>query len=416
MKKSDEIIIEIFKFKENVNNIFKKNFFNEKTDYELKNIKNKSVLIKDINKNIENINQNVILEINKLTEKINEIELKKKIKLNEIILLLKQYSSNSKVLYNTFDNNKINILNNNLNNMVNEIKKKIDSINNNLHESNNNDITFNNNEIENINQNSYNSITSNFNKIITLFNNNDKRINKKTRNKSIHNINLSNYNNKDFQSFNKSFNKSTINNDEINFDLFYLAKNFLNFIEEMKELQNSIVLKKENKNLLKINFEKRKIKIEKYCKQIVYSNNINIDKYNEILLENDKLKENNNNTKNQLKIILNKLTNKNINNEDNLFDNILNSIKQYNKDFNNIYLQLYEIYDLLDKKLIINKENKLKNIKTIYNLIEIIKKNLIIKMDNYNKMKNNLSNNTTSPDGSKLDSNGIRNFTITDIK
>ena len=37
-------------------------------------------------------------------------------------------------------------------------------------------------------------------------------------------------------------------------------------------------------------------------------------------------------------------------------------------------------------------------------------------MDNYNKMKNNLSNNTTSPDGSKLDSNGIRNFTITDIK
>jgi len=416
MKKSDEIIIEIFKFKENINNIFINNFYNERTDYDLKNFKNKSVLIKDINKNIENINQNVILEINKLIEKINEIELKKKFKLNEIILLLKQYSSNTKVLYNTFDNNKINILNNNLNNMLNEIKKKIDSINNNLHELNNNDINLNNNEIENLNKNSYNSITSNFNKIITLFKNNDKRINKRTRNKSIHNINLNNYNSKDFQSFNKSFNKSTINNEEINFDLFYLAKNFLNFIEEMKELQNSIVLKKENKNLLKINFEKRKIKIEKYCKQIVHSNNNNIDKYNDILLENDKLKENNNNMKNQLKIILNKLTNKNINNEDNLFDNILNSIKQYNKDFNNIYLQLYEIYDLLDKKIIINKENKLKNIKTIYNLIDIIKKNLIIKMDNYNKMKNNLSNNTTSPDGSKLDSNGIRNFTITDIK
>ena len=396
MKKSDEIIIEIYKFKENINNIFKKYFYNEKSD-----------LIKDINKIIENINQNI---------KINEIELKKKIKLNEIILYLKQYSSNTKVLYKTFDNNKINILNNNLNNMLNEIKNKIENINNNLNELNNKEIKINsNNEIENSNQNSFNSITSNFNKIITLFNNNDKRIIKKTRNKSIHNININN-NNKDYQSFNKSFNKSTINNEEINFDLFYLAKNFLNFIEDMKELQNSIVLKKENKNLLKINFEKRKIEIEQFCKQIVYSSNINIDKYDEILFENEKLKENNNNIKNQLKIILNKLTNKNINNEDNLFDNILLSIKQYNKDFNNIYIQLYDIYDLLDKNIIINKENKLKNIKTIYNLIEIIKKNLIIKLDYCNKLKNNLSNNTTSPDGSKLDSNGIRNFTITDIK
>ena len=405
MKKSDEIIIEIYKFKENINNIFKKHFYNEKSD-----------LIKNINENIEKINQNVILEINKLIDKINEIELKKKIKLNEIILYLKQYSSNTKVLYKTFDNNKINILNNNLNNMLNEIKNKIENINNNLNELNNKEIKINsNNEIENSNQNSFNSITSNFNKIITLFNNNDKKIIKKTRNKSIHNININN-NNKDYQSFNKSFNKSTINNEEINFDLFYLAKNFLNFIEDMKELQNSIVLKKENKNLLKINFEKRKIEIEQFCKQIVYSSNINIDKYDEILFENEKLKENNNNIKNQLKIILNKLTNKNINNEDNLFDNILLSIKQYNKDFNNIYIQLYDIYDLLDKKLIINKENKLKNIKTIYNLIEIIKKNLIIKLDYCNKLKNNLSNNTTSPDGSKLDSNGIRNFTITDIK
>ena len=405
MKKSDEIIIEIYKFKENINNIFKKHFYNEKSD-----------LIKNINENIEKINQNVILEINKLIDKINEIELKKKIKLNEIILYLKQYSSNTKVLYKTFDNNKINILNNNLNNMLNEIKNKIENINNNLNELHNKEIKLNNNnEIENSNQNSFNSITSNFNKIITLFNNNDKKIIKKTRNKSIHNINI-NHNNKDYQSFNKSFNKSTINNDEINFDLFYLAKNFLNFIDDMKELQNSIVLKKENKNLLKINFEKRKIEIEQFCKQIVYSSNINIDKYDEILFENEKLKENNNNIKNQLKIILNKLTNKNINNEDNLFDNILLSIKQYNKDFNNIYIQLYDIYDLLDKKLIINKENKLKNIKTIYNLIEIIKKNLIIKLDYCNKLKNNLSNNTTSPDGSKLDSNGIRNFTITDIK
>ena len=405
MKKSDEIIIEIYKFKENINNIFKKHFYNEKSD-----------LIKNINENIEKINQNVILEINKLIDKINEIELKKKIKLNEIILYLKQYSSNTKVLYKTFDNNKINILNNNLNNMLNEIKNKIENINNNLNELNNKEIKINsNNEIENSNQNSFNSITSNFNKIITLFNNNDKKIIKKTRNKSIHNINI-NHNNKDYQSFNKSFNKSTINNEEINFDLFYLAKNFLNFIDDMKELQNSIVLKKENKNLLKINFEKRKIEIEQFCKQIVYSSNINIDKYDEILFENEKLKENNNNIKNQLKIILNKLTNKNINNEDNLFDNILLSIKQYNKDFNNIYIQLYDIYDLLDKKLIINKENKLKNIKTIYNLIEIIKKNLIIKLDYCNKLKNNLSNNTTSPDGSKLDSNGIRNFTITDIK
>jgi hypothetical protein len=358
----------------------------------------------------------VILEINKLIDKINEIELKKKIKLNEIILYLKQYSSNTKVLYKTFDNNKINILNNNLNNMLNEIKNKIENINDNLNELHNKEIKLNNNnEIDNSNQNSFNSITSNFNKIITLFNNNDKKIIKKTRNKSIHNINI-NHNNKDYQSFNKSFNKSTINNEEINFDLFYLAKNFLNFIEDMKELQNSIVLKKENKNLLKINFEKRKIEIEQFCKQIVYSSNINIDKYDEILFENEKLKENNNNIKNQLKIILNKLTNKNINNEDNLFDNILLSIKQYNKDFNNIYIELYDIYDLLDKKLIINKENKLKNIKTIYNLIEIIKKNLIIKLDYCNKLKNNLSNNTTSPDGSKLDSNGIRNFTITDIK
>ena len=405
MKKSDEIIIEIYKFKENINNIFKKHFYNEKSD-----------LIKNINENIEKINQNVILEINKLIDKINEIELKKKIKLNEIILYLKQYSSNTKVLYKTFDNNKINILNNNLNNMLNEIKNKIENINNNLNELHNKEIKLNNNnEIENSNQNSFNSITSNFNKIITLFNNNDKKIIKKTRNKSIHNININN-NNKDYQSFNKSFNKSTINNEEINFDLFYLAKNFLNFIDDMKELQNSIVLKKENKNLLKINFEKRKIEIEQFCKQIVYSSNINIDKYDEILFENEKLKENNNNIKNQLKIILNKLTNKNINNEDNLFDNILLSIKQYNKDFNNIYIQLYDIYDLLDKKLIINKENKLKNIKTIYNLIEIIKKNLIIKLDYCNKLKNNLSNNTTSPDGSKLDSNGIRNFTITDIK
>ena len=405
MKKSDEIIIEIYKFKENINNIFKKHFYNEKSD-----------LIKNINENIEKINQNVILEINKLIDKINEIELKKKIKLNEIILYLKQYSSNTKVLYKTFDNNKINILNNNLNNMLNEIKNKIENINNNLNELHNKEIKLNNNnEIENSNQNSFNSITSNFNKIITLFNNNDKKIIKKTRNKSIHNINI-NQNNKDYQSFNKSFNKSTINNEEINFDLFYLAKNFLNFIDDMKELQNSIVLKKENKNLLKINFEKRKIEIEQFCKQIVYSSNINIDKYDEILFENEKLKENNNNIKNQLKIILNKLTNKNINNEDNLFDNILLSIKQYNKDFNNIYIQLYDIYDLLDKKLIINKENKLKNIKTIYNLIEIIKKNLIIKLDYCNKLKNNLSNNTTSPDGSKLDSNGIRNFTITDIK
>ena len=405
MKKSDEIIIEIYKFKENINNIFKKHFYNEKSD-----------LIKNINENIEKINQNVILEINKLIDKINEIELKKKIKLNEIILYLKQYISNTKVLYKTFDNNKINILNNNLNNMLNEIKNKIENINNNLNELHNKEIKLNNNnEIENSNQNSFNSITSNFNKIITLFNNNDKKIIKKTRNKSIHNINI-NHNNKDYQSFNKSFNKSTINNDEINFDLFYLAKNFLNFIDDMKELQNSIVLKKENKNLLKINFEKRKIEIEQFCKQIVYSSNINIDKYDEILFENEKLKENNNNIKNQLKIILNKLTNKNINNEDNLFDNILLSIKQYNKDFNNIYIQLYDIYDLLDKKLIINKENKLKNIKTIYNLIEIIKKNLIIKLDYCNKLKNNLSNNTTSPDGSKLDSNGIRNFTITDIK
>ena len=405
MKKSDEIIIEIYKFKENINNIFKKHFYNEKSD-----------LIKNINENIEKINQNVILEINKLIDKINEIELKKKIKLNEIILYLKQYSSNTKVLYKTFDNNKINILNNNLNNMLNEIKNKIENINNNLNELHNKEIKLNNNnEIENSNQNSFNSITSNFNKIITLFNNNDKKIIKKTRNKSIHNINI-NHNNKDYQSFNKSFNKSTINNDEINFDLFYLAKNFLNFIDDMKELQNSIVLKKENKNLLKINFEKRKIEIEQFCKQIVYSSNINIDKYDEILFENEKLKENNNNIKNQLKIILNKLTNKNINNEDNLFDNILLSIKQYNKDFNNIYIQLYDIYDLLDKNIIINKENKLKNIKTIYNLIEIIKKNLIIKLDYCNKLKNNLSNNTTSPDGSKLDSNGIRNFTITDIK
>ena len=405
MKKYDEIIMEIYKFKENINNIFKKHFYNEKSD-----------LIKNINENIEKINQNVILEINKLIDKINEIELKKKIKLNEIILYLKQYSSNTKVLYKTFDNNKINILNNNLNNMLNEIKNKIENINNNLNELHNKEIKLNNNnEIENSNKNSFNSITSNFNKIITLFNNNDKKIIKKTRNKSIHNINI-NHNNKDYQSFNKSFNKSTINNDEINFDLFYLAKNFLNFIEDMKELQNSIVLKKENKNLLKINFEKRKIEIEQFCKQIVYSSNINIDKYDEILFENEKLKENNNNIKNQLKIILNKLTNKNINNEDNLFDNILLSIKQYNKDFNNIYIQLYDIYDLLDKNIIINKENKLKNIKTIYNLIEIIKKNLIIKLDYCNKLKNNLSNNTTSPDGSKLDSNGIRNFTITDIK
>ena len=381
---------------------------------------------------------NIKNKINNLSNEIRFVENNFVLLINEIASTLKNYTLKTRAIYKTFDNTKS--LNDDLLNYYNntrEIIKKLKII----HEPNS-ILLFNeknkkqkNKSFQKINltvQNFFNfdkesSIINkiNNNKFIHNYSNSksktenkkgkknfsmdEKQLNKfknykniyakrfeTSPNKTNNNIFNNNYiknisrnnNNKSFSSNKFSdTDKSTNSKNILDLNIINIFSFILNFLNEMKNLQEAIVNKQNDVPQLKKIFEIKKNNLLNISKKVLNQVNNNSDinnsiileninknifNYNELLIENSDYKSKNNNLKTQIKNMQNEL----INNNKNL-NNILNKIKE---DFpkNTISYYYNSISNSNANLLVMNSEFK---------LIEISKKNDLI----YKEIINNLN-------------------------
>ena len=129
-----------------------------------------------------------------------------------------------------------------------------------------------------LNFSSNNFIKKNNNNIKVTNNNSFKR-NSKILNKNIsHSVNINNQNNNNNNSL--SYNIIDNNDDSINNNSSILAKEIINFLDNLKNLQNSIIRKESDTKNMKINFEMQKISLYQKAKNILNNNNNNTKNIN----------------------------------------------------------------------------------------------------------------------------------------
>ena len=372
------------------------------------NFKNLNESINDID-NIYSININIITEVKSLDDNqktffdeakeiFNNLKINHKIKIKEYQKLfesIQNIQSNSKSKENKCINcyytiNNLSLNKNNKNkkfyNFYNKKEKRGKSLPS--------EIKADINELKYFKLNINNTRTRNINNNL-----NETNISNKTRNNS---YNISN-------SFNNSnsFNKTSILSniltlyknedsnkynrievDKIN-DINYLAKIMMEFFNKMNNLQQSIINKKPNTNLLKKDFEKYKKQIIEYIQLIIYKNE-NKDNNNVHDIELNKINNDNQNIFNleKLKIIhtenfssISKIGNKDIKNIDS--QNLLLNFEIKNKELAIEIIKLKEKNDNL-----INDNNIIKSL--ILKFIDLINNNIIKDFEFLNLNKTNL--------------------------
>jgi hypothetical protein len=145
---------------------------------------------------------------------------------------------------------------------------------------------------------------------------------------------------------NKNYIISEVNNTEIyqsnmnnslSNNIVNLAHLLIDFLDEMKSLQNAIVNKDKNVHQMKINFEKKKLNLYSISKEIINNNSFDKKQYPYLSSEKTNLSDLNENIKSEINELKTKLSSSM--NENNILYKEFNEI---NQKFSNILLKLKE--------------------------------------------------------------------------
>ena len=371
----------LYSFKHKFEHLMNNEFDYQKSLNEFENLVKTSPLILNENQEYEicsyyqttleqiySIKTKLTKNLNKLIKDITNLDIQFVTNINELSINLKQYTLNTRSIYKTIDNEQIPILNDNLMTFYNNCKdivKNIKYIHTNSKNKNEdqkeiyysqshknpninfeNDIRKDSNEKNNINKKLLTS--SNFHNIVLSLNNYGKNNNQKVKRApspiiQSNNIKLNKYNE---NSRNKSYIFSEVHNTEIyqssmNNSLTNNIVNFahllIDFLDEMKSLQNAIVNKDKKVHQMKINFEKKKLYLYSISKDIINNNLVDLKQCPYLSSEKTNITDLNDNIKSEINELKTKLSSSK--NENNKLNKEFNEI---NQKFSNILIKLKE--------------------------------------------------------------------------
>ena len=371
----------LYSFKHKFEHLMNNEFDYQKSLNEFENLVKTSPLILNENQEYEicsyyqttleqiySIKTKLTKNLNKLIKDITNLDIQFVTNINELSINLKQYTLNTRSIYKTIDNEQIPILNDNLMTFYNNCKdivKNIKYIHTNSKNKNEdqkeiyysqshknpninfeNDIRKDSNEKNNINKKLLTS--SNFHNIVLSLNNYGKNNNQKVKRApspiiQSNNIKLNKYNE---NSRNKSYIFSEVHNTEIyqssmNNSLTNNIVNFahllIDFLDEMKSLQNAIVNKDKKVHQMKINFEKKKLYLYSISKDIINNNSVDLKQCPYLSSEKTNITDLNDNIKSEINELKTKLSSSK--NENNKLNKEFNEI---NQKFSNILIKLKE--------------------------------------------------------------------------
>ena len=371
----------LYRFKQKFEHLMNNEFDYQKSLNEFENLVKTSPLILNENQEYEicsyyqstleqiySIKNKLSKNLNILIKDITNLDIQFVTNINELSINLKQYTLNTRAIYKTINNEQISILNDNLMTFYNNCKDIVKNIKNIHTNSKNkkevqkeiyysqshknpninfeNDIRKDSNEKNNINKKLLTS--SNFHNIVLSLNNYGKNNTQKVKRASSplvqsNNIRLKKYNE---NSRNKNYIISEVNNTEIyqsnmnnslSNNIINLAHLLIDFLDEMKSLQNAIVNKDKNVHQMKINFEKKKLNLYSISKDIINNSSFNVKQYPYLSSEKTNLSDKNENIKSEINELKTKLSSSM--NENNILYKEFNEI---NQKFSNILIKLKE--------------------------------------------------------------------------